>query len=61
MVKTEKSLFKENGEPAGFWDVCDWWMESYPEDVFVFTPEEVVEIRNQIKKLALRRLNGQKN
>jgi hypothetical protein len=52
-----KRLLKENGEEAGLWDVCAWWMETYPDDIFISDPPEVVEIRNQMLNLAKRTLN----
>ncbi len=36
---------------AGLYDVCEWWIESYPEDIFVKEPKEVVEIRRLMKEI----------
>jgi hypothetical protein len=36
---------------AGIFDVCEWWIESYPEDIFVNEPKEVVEIRELMKTI----------
>jgi len=44
-------LFKENGEKAGIYDVCQWWIQTYPEDVFISTPVQVVEIRDNMKDI----------
>lgn len=44
-------LFKENGEKAGIYDVCQWWIQTYPEDVFISTPVQVVKIRDNMKDI----------
>lgn len=36
---------------AGIYEICEWWIETYPEDVFVTEPKEVVTIREQMKKI----------
>jgi len=35
--------------PATLKDVCEWWIKTYPEDVFHTAPVQVVEIRNNMK------------
>ena len=35
----------------GLFDFCKWWIETYPEDVFVSNPKEVVEIRRLAKEI----------
>jgi len=37
--------------PDSLESVCHWWMLTYPEDIFVENPKEVVEIRDGMKKL----------
>ena len=27
-------LYLVNGQPAGLYDVCEWLIKSYPEDIF---------------------------
>lgn len=34
--------------------VCRWWIVTYPDDIFVENPKEVVEIRERMKKLLSR-------
>jgi len=41
----------------GLYDLCEYWIEAYPEDVFVNTPEEVVAIRNLMKKILSKKRN----
>ena len=38
-------LYDENGKPLGLYDVCRWWIETYPRDVFVDIPKQITEIR----------------
>ena len=50
-------LFKKSktdslaAEEAGFYDVCEWWIENYPDDIFINEPKEVVEIRKLMVKI----------
>jgi len=37
-------LYTENGQKASLEDVCKWWIETYPPDVFVNKPELIVEV-----------------
>jgi len=50
-MDTVKELFNYDGEIVGFWDVVDWWIEKYPDDIFVENPKEVVEIRDLMIRL----------
>jgi len=40
------------------YDVCEWWIETYPEDIFVNEPKEVVQIRNLMKEILKKRKTG---
>jgi len=44
-------LFLENGERASLWDICQWWCQTYPEDIFVNDPPLIVKIRDLTKEL----------
>ena len=47
-------LFKDDGTglmEIGLFDICEWWIESYPKDIFVNEPKEVVEIRKLMEKI----------
>ena len=35
--------------PANLKDVCEWWIETYPEDVFYSAPVQIIEIRKHMK------------
>ena len=51
-------LDERNGQlkrPAGIYDICDWWCEGYPKDIFVTEPKEVVAIRNQMELILKKR------
>ena len=39
----------------GLYEVCEWWIETYPEDIFVNEPKEVVQIRNLMKGILKKR------
>jgi hypothetical protein len=52
-------LFNENKEKASLVDVCNWWIEKYPADVFVFNPLEIVTVRNAMK-IILNKINKKK-
>ena len=54
-----KVVYPESGESraAGLYDVCEWWIETYPEDAFVSAPEPIVTARNAMKEiLAMRKV-----
>ena len=48
-------LFKDDGagdlQEVGLFDICEWWIETYPDDVFVNEPKEVVQVRESMKKI----------
>jgi len=44
-------LYKENGEKAGIYDICQWWIDTYPEDVFISDPPSVVAAREFMKEI----------
>lgn len=33
------------------YEACEWWIENYPEDIFVNKPKEVVQIRELMKEI----------
>jgi len=41
--------------PAGLYDVCEWWCEGYPKDIFVTEPKEVVKAREQMELILKKR------
>lgn len=51
MSEEEPSLFLENGQKAGLYDVCEWWCYVYPDDIFVTAPMLIVEIREKMKEI----------
>jgi len=48
-------LFKDDGtgnlEEVGLFGLCEWWIETYPEDVFVNEPKQIVQVRELMKKI----------
>jgi hypothetical protein len=49
-----KDMYKPNGnyiDTVGIYDVCEWWIENYPDDIFINEPKEVVEIRKLMQKI----------
>jgi hypothetical protein len=47
---------KDDVREAGIYDVCEWWIETYPDNIFVNEPKDVIQIRELMKKiLKLRR------
>ena len=33
------------GVKASLYDICEWWIETYPPDIFVNSPKPIVEAR----------------
>ena len=58
MTQLFKNDGTENLEEVGLFDLCGWWIETYPEDVFVNEPKEVVEIRKLMQKILAMRKNA---
>ncbi len=46
-----KKLLTEKGEPAGLWDVIEWWVATYPPDIFLTRPSQIVRIRGLMQDL----------
>jgi len=44
------NLYNEKGKLVSLYEICEWWIEKYPEDVFVRHPL-VVPIRKKMKKI----------
>jgi hypothetical protein len=43
-----RKLYTEDGKEAGIVDICEWWISTYPEDIFKHQ-ENVVNIRKNCK------------
>lgn len=52
-------LFNGCGESASLKEVCEWWVKTYPNDIFVTEPKEVVEVRD-LMYILLHQLNKKK-
>ena len=48
-------LYREDGRKAGLYDVCEWWIETYPPDVFVNEPKPIVEARMCMQNILVRK------
>jgi hypothetical protein len=44
-------LFNENGFSIGLYEVCEWVIQTYPEDIFIKQPVEIVALREVCKKI----------
>lgn len=44
-------LFDENGKPVGLYEIAQWFIDIYPEDIFVTKPIIIIEIRNKFKQI----------
>jgi hypothetical protein len=44
---TKLYIYDDNGGiiEIGLYELCKWWIETYPEDVFITEPAEVIKIR----------------
>ena len=45
------SIYDQEGNILGLWDICEWIIETYPEDIFVSAPKEVVALREASKAI----------
>jgi len=51
----DKELFLESGKKASLWDVCEWWIQTYPDDIFVTKPQLIVKVRELMKEILSKR------
>lgn len=42
-------------QEAGLYDVCEWIIDSYPDDIFVTEPKVVIKLRQAAKEILLLR------
>jgi hypothetical protein len=52
LVEEMNEIFRKSG--IGLKEICLWFVYTYPDDIFVSNPEEIVEIRENCKKLLKR-------
>jgi hypothetical protein len=52
LIEEMNEIFRKHG--IGLKELCLWFVHTYPEDIFVNEPKEVVEIRENCKKLLKR-------
>lgn len=45
------ALYDENGRQLSIYDLCEWWHMTYPSDIFVNGPSEIVQIRSLMRKV----------
>ena len=53
-------LYKENGEEAGLFDVCRWWIYSYPPDIFIRNPKSIIEARMCMQNILAMHINSKR-
>jgi hypothetical protein len=44
-------LYSEDGDMVGLREVCEWWVKTYPDDIFINEPKRVAEIRELAKEI----------
>jgi len=44
-------LYREDKEQAGYWDILDWIVDNYPDDIFVLENPQFLEIRDRARYL----------
>ena len=37
------------------YEACEWWIETYSDDIFINEPKEVVQIRELMKEILKKR------
>ena len=53
-------LYKQDGESVGYWDVVEWIVYNYPEDIFVVENYLWCEIRDRARIILMKRLEEKK-
>lgn len=49
LTEEQKEIMRKSG--IGLLEIAEWWLETYPEDVFLMEPQVVTDIRKLMKKL----------
>ena len=44
-------LYDSDGNEVGLREVCRWWINSYPEDIFIKEPADIVQARKCMQRL----------
>lgn len=52
-----KQIYDEHGEPLGLYQLCEWFIENYPKDIFVCNPVEIVKIRDWMEVILSKKPN----
>jgi hypothetical protein len=52
-------LYDSEGNEVGMKEVCLWWVHTYPADIFVKSPEDVVKARECMERL-LKKMEAKK-
>lgn len=51
-MKVERKFFEEQSYiKESLCNICRWWCETYPKDIFVSKSYEIVEIRKLAEKI----------
>lgn len=53
-------LFKQDGSKASLYDVCEWWIQTYPPDIFIKEPKPIIEIRLCMQNILTKHKRQQK-
>ena len=48
-------LFDESGNPIGLYEIAQWFIDTYPEDIFIIKPKIIIEIRDKLKEILKKR------
>jgi len=48
-------LYDENGNEIGLFALCNYIVQTYPEDIFVNEPKEIIILRDTCKKILIKR------
>ena len=51
-------LFDENGKPIGLYELAEWWIETYPDDIFITGPKLITEIRDRFIEILKKKSSG---
>jgi hypothetical protein len=49
--KEKPRLYDSIGNEVGLKEICEWWITTYPEDIFISEPKDIILARGCMERL----------
>jgi len=44
-------IYDEDGNQLGLYDLCEYFIKTYPKDIFITKPKEIIKIRESMERI----------